>query len=367
MRRLAYVAVLSLSFGSSFTHAQAPPAEGANALAAGRESGLQLTKLVVEKLPAGENDEFPGIAAWKADFAKATQDRDQAAAPAKLPAVDVDALVTRNPNFWRAYYEIAPGDPGLALLHAGLLLGSGEATRAEALMVIAAQRPGVPQEVRKIFGVISGSRQRIAQPSNALVEEGNALFDQGDYEAALKKHQAALALWPQNGWAHYELGLTLRQQQWKAAGVKLPDRPSLLVNQGPKNSPEVAAAFAKARLHDPFQFRAYQGDDKEVIAGLLALTKQALPVWEQLNKRPAAAAKDEELAQLAAALQAASQHELALATQQIVVARRGRFLPADHPFITKSLHALAPGKTTDATLERLAGGKLAFRQLIPVQ
>jgi tetratricopeptide (TPR) repeat protein len=321
-------------------------------------------QLVIEKLEAGPGNEYPGIAAWKQDFAKATKGIDAEIAPQKWPPLDALALVTRNPNFWRAYYEIAPGDPGLALLHAGLLLTAGEATRASDLIIIAGQRPGVPAEVRPVFGVIAGGGLRAGLDSNALVEEGTKLFDAGDLAAALEKHKAALKLWPQNGWAHYEFGLTLRQQQWLAAGVKPPASDKVLVNSGPKNSPEVAAAFAKARHHDPFQFKAYQGDDQEVIAGLTALVKKALPAWQQLNKQPQRQVEDKVLEQLAEGLQEADQHELALAARQIVVARRGRFLPEDHPFITKSLQKLAPGKTTDATLQRLAGGKLAFRQLM---
>jgi len=73
---------------------------------------------------------------------------------------------------------------------------------------------------------------------------------------------------------------------------------------------------------------------------------------------------DDVLEKLADSLQNANQHELALATRQILVSRRSSYAPADHPFITKSLQKLAPGKPTDETLERLAGGKLAFRQLI---
>jgi hypothetical protein len=40
--------------------------------------------------------------------------------------LDVDALVTNNPHYWQAYYEVVPGDPGLGLLHGGLLHFGGE-------------------------------------------------------------------------------------------------------------------------------------------------------------------------------------------------------------------------------------------------
>ena len=68
---------------------------------------------------------------------------------AKWPKVDVGALVDRNPNFWRMYYEIAPGDPVLTLIHAGLLLSQGEAMRAAYILELGQHRPGIPKEVKQ--------------------------------------------------------------------------------------------------------------------------------------------------------------------------------------------------------------------------
>jgi hypothetical protein len=232
------------------------------------------------------------------------------------------------------------------------------------LTVIAGQRPGVPTELRRIFGIIVNNSHAVGERSNKLLHDGITLFDKGDYAGALKKHQEAITSWPQNGWAHYEYGLTLRQKQWKESGEKVLGKGSVIVNSGPKSSPEVAAAFANARKHDPFQLKAYQGDDPEVIAGFMALGEKGMPAWEQITKAQQSQVGDDVLEKLADALQEANQHELALATREILVARRNRYSPADHPFITKSLQKLAPGKPTEATLERLAGGKLAFRQLI---
>ncbi|HZN36744.1 MAG TPA: hypothetical protein VFB80_23100, partial [Pirellulaceae bacterium] len=69
---------------------QAPRA-AENQLNAGRQTGWQLVQLVVEKLDAGPGGEFPGIAAWKQDFATATRGIDAAAPADKWPAVAMDA------------------------------------------------------------------------------------------------------------------------------------------------------------------------------------------------------------------------------------------------------------------------------------
>jgi hypothetical protein len=198
-----------------------------------------------------------------------------------------------------------------------------------------------------------------------MTTKGTQSHDAGDYDGALREYRAAIALWPQNGFAHYEVGYTLREQEMVKAGKKklVPD--TLIINGDIKNSPEVEEAFAKARKHDPFQLKAYQGTDKDLIRGFMALAKTGLPAWQKLASEPSKQHPDRVIEELAAACQEAGIHDLALAARQIIVARRGEFAPVDHPFITRNLRKLAPGKSTDAALKRLAGpGKVRFRQLI---
>ncbi len=347
------------------SHGQPPPAKLAHrALDEARYAGWELALVVVRKLEAGDLQKFPGIAAWLKDLRKATRGMHLKADPAKWPPLNADALLKRNPNFWRAYYEIAPADPGLVLLHAGLLLSAGEASRASYLIAVAGQRPGVPQAVRRGFDILVGHALKVAQRPEALVREGIALHDKGDYGGALKKYREALALWPAHGFAHFETGLTLFVRELVAAGEKPPPLNTVRVNGARKLSKEVAAAYARARRHDPFQVNAYQGDDPQVIRGLLALVKKGLPAWEKLVKARGERVPDAVLQDLAAACQEADIHELALAVRQVLAARRGRYAPADHPFIAASLRKLAPGPQTEEVLKQLAGGTLRVRQLI---
>jgi tetratricopeptide (TPR) repeat protein len=368
-RSFALVLVVSLSLtinrpiqGAAPPSAKAPFAE----LNQAQRAGWQLALLIIEKLEAGDQKGFPGIRAWLDDFRKATRGIDLKTAPDKWPAFDVDRLLSRNANFWRACYEIAPGDPGLLLLHAGLLLSAGEATRASHLVVVARQRPGIPKELRQGFQHLLRHAGKVTEKPNALIEQGIKLHDKGDYAAALRKYRDALALWPQNSFAHYEMGLSLYFQQLIAAGEKVPKANAVIVNRGTKPALAVAAAFTKARRHDPFQLHAYQGADKEVLRALQVLLKKAMPAWQKLLKaRDKQQVEDEVLQQFAAGCQEGGVHELALVARQVLVARRGSgYAPADHPFITTSLRKLAPGPKIEAVLERLAGGKLTLRQLV---
>ena len=319
--------------------------------------------VVIGKLESGDQRAFPGIQAWLKDFHKKTEGVDLKASPEKQPLPDVDALVAHNPNFWRAYYEVAPGDPGLALLHAGLLLASDEPSRAIYMVDFARFSPGIPQEIRTAFAVVQAAARRLQRESHAITREGIELFDRKDYAAAIKKYEQALAVLPQNGWAHYELGYTRRTQLLIAAGQEPDATGAVRINSNPIKSAEVEASFAKSRHHDPLQVMAYQGSDQEAIRGCLALRKKAVPAIKKLNTATDEPVIDEALQQVAEGLHEANSHELALAVRQVVVARRTRYDPTDHPFISASLRKLAPGPVTEEILKRLLGGPLTLRQL----
>ena len=180
--------------------------------------------------------------------------------------------------------------------------------------------------------------------SNALTQAGVRLFDEGDYAGAVKKYREALAIWPQNGWAWYELGFTLRTQQELAAGVKPDPLNTVRINEQvrTKFSAEVKAALANSRRYTPFQYMAYQGDDRAVIQGCFALVKKVQPAMKMLAKPDDAAAVARAFEQLSEGCQEAGIHEMALVCRQILVARRGRYDPGDHPFIAASLPSSLP-------------------------
>ncbi|HUE70471.1 MAG TPA: hypothetical protein VMP01_06230 [Pirellulaceae bacterium] len=143
---------------------------------------------------------------------------------------DVDALVTNNPRYWLAHYEIAPGDPAVIVLHAGLLLAGCEPTRGAYVLLIGGQRPGIPQPIRDAMDQLRYAAIRALEPSNQAIQAGIKLHDQGQHDLALQKYEEALALCPQSGFAHFEWGLTFREKQWAAAGVAPPPPDKISVN-----------------------------------------------------------------------------------------------------------------------------------------
>ncbi|HEY5312736.1 MAG TPA: hypothetical protein VIK18_09450 [Pirellulales bacterium] len=343
--------------------AKAEPA-AADTLALARHTGWKVTRAVIERLEQRSGPKFPGVQAWLESYRELAKKLDPHAPPEQWPTLDVDELVTHNPQFWRAYYEIAPGDPAVMALHAGLLLAGGESARALYVLAIARQLPGVPQGMRQVFELLAAYAQRTLNDARELLHEGIKRFDRGDYAGAAKKYRQQLALWPQDGWAAYELGLTLYFQQELAAGRKPPAVGSLQINQGSPASPEVAGWYARARRHDPFQFNAYQGGDPDTIQKSIAMFKECRSDWEKLAKATGPVDR-QVIERFSEACQRAGIDALALVARQVVAARRGRYSPVDFPLITASLRSLAPGPAVEAIIKRLPDRKPAeFLQLI---
>lgn len=271
------------------------------------------------------------IAEWIADFDQVAATTGADGLPGRTRPLQVDALVSRNPKFWRGTYEAPPADPAMMMLHGALLLAAGEATRARYVFVLASQHPRLPPEWREAFGKMTARTHAAGLRSRELVLEGLRLRNQRDFPAALEKMTDALVHWPQNAIAYWEIGRTLREQAWEATrNLELPD------------PPEVGAALARARQHDPLLMEAYQSGDPALRKRLMALLSNQGPAWLRLNQTPDRQASPEILERLATALQRAGLDELALVAYQAVRARRGNAEPADQHFIATSLGALVP-------------------------
>ena len=93
-----------------------------------RRVGWKEVKDLLPLLQAQPGAEFPGIAAFTADLNQVVRAEKTFHG---VPPIDAARLIDRNPHFWNAYYEIAPGDPLMAMLHIGLLLSAGQAARAD--------------------------------------------------------------------------------------------------------------------------------------------------------------------------------------------------------------------------------------------
>ncbi len=251
--------------------------------------------------------------------------------------------MTESKNFWQMYYEVVPGDPGLAMLHAGSLLAAGDAERAQNILRLTLHRGDLDEDTKNILTSVMMQCGALMKPSHALVAKGIPLHDKGDYEGALAQYDAALRLWPRNGWAAYERGTTFLFQD-KGASARVDE------------------AFAKARELQPFQFRAWQGKTAD-IPGMTEMLTELPDLWEPSLKDIDLVMKPLDLLKLSEILQLAEVDDLALVARQIYIVRRGRYTPEDHPFISKSLRRLVPGKQAETTIEKLGGPDFTVIQI----
>ena len=311
-------------------------------MAAARQAGVTVLQLMQENLKPNDKPAFPGIQAWLRAEGQTLGKLDKDKPAGSWRKLDADKLITHNTNFWQLYYEIVPGDPGLAMLHAGSLLAAGDAERAQIVLRLTLHRGDLNEETKRILLGILQHCGQFMQPSHQLVRDGITLHDQGKFNPALAKYDAALKLWPLNGWATYERGTTLRIRDGEGAAV--------------------TKAFAQSRRLQPFQQAAWQGEVKD-LPGMLTMHKVVLPLWEKSLKDIKYEMTKDELWEFCQGLQEAELDDLALIARQILIVRKGRYLPEDHPFITKSLRRLVPGKQAETTITKLAGDSFETVQL----
>ena len=215
-----------LAAGVCSTAAAQPFAE----LEAARRAGWDTVSILAHSMTVSDAVRFPNIHAWLKEFRAAGGSPGKRAPGAPPPKIDANRLSTRNPVFWRAYFEITPGDSGAMLLHAGLLLGAGEISRAAYVLVAARQSPTIEKEMRTAVDSLLEFSQSALGKGAQQVAEAAKLHDGGSAASAATRLRELINAWPANALAHYELGLAIVAQQYTQAGRKPPPRARLSIH-----------------------------------------------------------------------------------------------------------------------------------------
>lgn len=341
------------------------PEQVAEALVAARRSGGLAVRQVLPRLREVDAEKFPGTRAWSEEVVRALEGTDfEAGAVETWKPLDIDRLVSANPRFWQAYYEIRPGDPALVLVHAGLLQASGNLVRAAELIHLARQNPRVDADFRRFFDMLLGPNQRALRLAYAEIQPAMKLYDAKKFDEAEQAIRALGRRWPQFGLAAYELGLTMMTRD-RAQQGRNDEAGQLIVDSDFKVRPEIVALFAFARRHDPFLWRAYQGEGPQVALALQAMVETAAPAMDEIRNAREATVSDERLTEFRGACQTANVHEMSLAATSVLVARRGSYSPEDFPFIRRSLTTLAQGPEVEVIFSRLADKTIEVLQFSP--
>jgi len=326
--------------------------------------GWDTASILAQAMAGSDAKRFAGMHAWLKEYRAAGGTTSRIVAETPVPRFDVDRLVTRNAAFWRAYFELAPGDSGAMLLHAALLLAAGEASRAAYVLISARQNPEIEREMLRAMNTLLEKSQSVVVRGAQQVAEAAKLHDDGALAEAGTRLRASIALWPGNALAHYELGLVLLAQQYVDSGRKPPSRTRLGIHSELAPSSAAAASYARARQHDPLLIRAYQGRDAGSADTLLLLGKTVRPLWETIARDTQAETRDDALNTLAGALHQAGASELALSVFQVLVAREGGgYDDDDRKFVASTLRVLAPA-AADPVVRRLALARPEFARLV---
>lgn len=328
-----------------------------------QRAGWDTASVLAQGLAAADPKWFPGMQAWLKEYRAAGGTPGKRAASGPIPKIDVDRLVSRNPAFWRAYFEMAPGDPGAMLLHASLLLAGGEASRAAYVLIIARQTVEIDKGLLQAMNELLVHAQRAINAGAQQVADAVTLYEKGGHEAVLPRLKSAVYAWPANALAHYETALALLAQQYTASGKAPPSRARLGLHSDLTPSREVRSAYERARRHDPLLIRAYQGDETDSGDVLLVLGKAVRPLWDIVARDIKAETRDEDLRSLATALRDAGITELGLALGQVVNGREGGYDDDDRKSIAAALKVLAPA-AADLVVKRLAQPKAELARIV---
>ena len=241
---------------------------------------------LIPKLETADEEKYPGIRQFAADVRRLEKSIEPKKPPHEWSAIAVDMLLHRNPNFWRAMYEMAPGDPAISIVHVGLLLASGEINQAHNLLHLLSHDTEIPKLERDLllqsFGDLRfmfpsdsegpPSNSRLAGSLDLRVhyllsdnaprpKQGNKLHDSKDYDGAMNAYEAALAIWPQNAAAQYELGYTKRVSKTR----------------------DSAPYFANCRRLEPLQSHSWGSDPVFCFRSHVGcrFTWRALGIWDR--------------------------------------------------------------------------------------
>lgn len=288
------------------------------------------------KIPA---DHCPGIAAFLRDLAVARRLVEVAPGRTELDRLDIGTLVTRNPNFWRASLEIAPNDGSFLLLHATLLAAGGEIWRANRVLMATTQLLPLEPRTRPLFlAHVYGLGALIMDSVAGIDERAKGL----DLEATADLYRQGLAVWPRNGLLLGGLlDLAMQKRLAREGRREIGDEArDALLGEVVASLPDVVN-----RLHavDPVAAAGFRGDADARRHGR-DLQRQ----WSVLTDSDLTLGY-KEVAELAAALEKAEAHELALVLQRLLVVSRGFATPGDF-VVWRRLLPLVVGEETAVPL-----------------
>ncbi len=118
--------------------------------------------------------------------------------------VNVEALTERNPDFWRATMEMAPGIPLTPAIRVALHTLNGEFDKARRISEIARPFDANKSAASRVLGEFFMLNQAFSKALNDRVYGGIALHDKGEFAQAIAIYDSVLRDVPKSAWPIYE-------------------------------------------------------------------------------------------------------------------------------------------------------------------
>jgi lipoprotein NlpI len=306
---------------------------------------LDLTR-VYAQIPAGQ---CPGVSAWVKDIDAARRRIASGEGP-RLDELDVDALVTRNANFWRASLEIAPTDGSLLLLQAMLFASAGEVWRANRVLMATTQLLPIDARTRPLYLAHTYGLGALILDSIEGIDARTAGAELTQVEAV---YENALAVWPGNALV---LSALIELRARAARGSPGRDGGRVLTEESARRRTAALESSREEidRLHalDPINAASFRGDAAARLAG-----QKLLANWQRLSDRGVALGH-KEISEIVQELEQADAPELALTLQRLLVVARGFASPGDAITWRRLLPKLLDPAEADALLTAWSEGTI---------
>jgi hypothetical protein len=129
--------------------------------------------------------------------------------------IDVAALTDKNPDYWRAMLEMAPGIPLAAAVRAALHVANGEVDAARRIVRTLAPFDGHNSGFSALLSEFTALADVFFRDVEGRIQKGIALNDSGKLDEALATYESVLKDYPRSAWACYERHQTLLMKAMK--------------------------------------------------------------------------------------------------------------------------------------------------------
>jgi tetratricopeptide (TPR) repeat protein len=181
---------------------------------------------------------------------------------------DVAKLTNHSKDYWRAVLEMTPRDFSILFAHAHLYAARGETAWADVYFLLGSLTAG--KNNRTELDKYKRLRNELNRRAGGEIGKGIKYHDKREYDKAIAIYDRVIAEHPNCALAYYEKGLSYM----------------MMSKTYPSFKEKALQMYAECRLRDPFHWKAYQGNDPNVIRKLQVYLKQVHPFLsgKQRNK-----------------------------------------------------------------------------------